>query len=125
MDFKGKLPTSLDMELVPIEDADFGEKTQSGVCLVEFSAPWCLSDENRAMMLSQEAPCFQKLQYFCCDVDQNQALASKLGVFSVPTWVLFRDGVELDRFVGYQSKPGFLTRLCRSVKGLTSLTDLN
>jgi thioredoxin 1 len=38
------------------------------------------------------------------DVDENFELASKYGVRSVPTVVLEKDGVEINRFVGVQSK---------------------
>ena len=34
------------------------------------------------------------------DVDENQELASKYGVRSVPTTVIEENGVEVDRFVG-------------------------
>jgi len=34
------------------------------------------------------------------DIDENQELASKYGVRSVPTTVIEENGVEVDRFVG-------------------------
>ena len=34
------------------------------------------------------------------DVDENQELASKHGVRSIPTTVIEENGVEVDRFVG-------------------------
>ena len=38
------------------------------------------------------------------DIDENQELASKYGVRSVPTTVIEENGVEVDRFVGASPK---------------------
>ena len=45
------------------------------------------------------------------DVDENQELASKYGVRSIPTTVIEENGVEVDRFVGAQPKHIVLERL--------------
>ncbi len=103
------------LAIQPIRDEDFRKKTQQGLCLVEFSAPWCLSEEARLNLLARETleGC-PPLRYFYCDVDQRSSLPAKLGVFSLPAWILFHRGLEVDRLVGVQTKPGFLTNLCRS-----------
>ena len=73
--------------------------------LVDFHAAWCgpcrrqgpLVDEL-ASELSAEAV-VAKL-----DVDANPEIASRYGVFSIPTILVFRDGVEVERFVGLTPK---------------------
>ena len=45
------------------------------------------------------------------DVDENQELASKHGVRSIPTTVIEENGVEVDRFVGALSKQQAIQRL--------------
>ena len=45
------------------------------------------------------------------DVDENQELASKYGVRSIPTTVIEENGVEVDRFVGALSKQQAIQRL--------------
>lgn len=39
------------------------------------------------------------------DVDQNQATAQQYGVMSIPTVILFKDGKEVARKVGFAGKP--------------------
>jgi thioredoxin 1 len=39
------------------------------------------------------------------DVDQNQATAGKYGVMSIPTVILFKDGKEIARKVGFAGRP--------------------
>ena len=45
------------------------------------------------------------------DVDENQELASKYGVRSIPTTIIEENGVEVDRFVGALSKQQVIQRL--------------
>ena len=45
------------------------------------------------------------------DVDENQELASKHGVRSIPTMVIEENGVEVDRFIGALSKQQVIQRL--------------
>ena len=38
------------------------------------------------------------------DVDQNQETASQFGIMSIPTLLLFKDGEQIDKTVGFQPK---------------------
>ena len=45
------------------------------------------------------------------DVDENQSLASKYGVRSVPTTIIEENGIEVDRFVGALPKESVKNKL--------------
>jgi len=55
--------------------------------LVDFWAPWC-APESQAV--------FAKV-----NTDENVEMAGKLGIMGIPTLILFKDGREFDRVVGY------------------------
>ncbi len=38
------------------------------------------------------------------DVDENRIMASKYGIMSIPTLMIFKDGKAVNQFVGVQSK---------------------
>ena len=64
--------------------------------LVDFYADWC----GPCKML---APNLEKLDYniLKVDVDKFQDLAISYGVMSVPTLILFKDGKEVNKSIGY------------------------
>ena len=73
--------------------------------LVDFWAEWC----GPCRMVS---PILEKLGETMSDqikivklnVDENQEEASKYGVMSIPTYLILKDGKEVERFVGVTSK---------------------
>ena len=83
---------------------DFDEVTKSGTCIVDFYADWC----GPCKMFS---PIFEKAEKkhsnitFCkLNVDENENTSQKLGVMSIPTTILFKDGNEVKRNLGLMNE---------------------
>ena len=49
------------------------------------------------------------------NVDENPAVASRLGVRSIPTLLVFKGGREVDRIVGVQPKTDIARRVERAI----------
>lgn len=73
--------------------------------LVDFWAEWCGPCKMIAPVLDQIAAEYQgRLRIAKVDVDSNQATAMRYGVRSIPTLMLFRNGVVEAQQVGMLSK---------------------
>ncbi|NQS76486.1 MAG: thioredoxin [Peptococcaceae bacterium] len=73
--------------------------------LVDFWADWCGPCKMIAPVVEEVAEQFDgKILVGKLNVDANQTMPSTYGVISIPTIVLFKNGEEVDRSIGYKSK---------------------
>ena len=76
--------------------------------LVDFFAEWCGPCKMAAPVLDKLADEYEgKAGIVKVDVDQNQELAMKYNVMSIPTVVLFEGGEEKDRKIGFAGEQGY------------------
>lgn len=88
-----------------INASQFHEVTESKYAIVDFNATWC----GPCRMLG---PVFEEVSneldgvadFFAVDVDENQALAIKNGIQSIPAIVVFKNGEIVNRQVGFIPK---------------------
>nr|WP_026690589.1 thioredoxin [Alteribacter aurantiacus] len=93
------------MAIKNVTDSNFGQETSQGLVLADFWAPWCGPCKMIAPVLEElDAEMGDKAQIVKLDVDENQETASKFGVMSIPTLLVFKDGEVVDQVVGFQPK---------------------
>lgn len=76
-----------------------------GLTLVDFGAPWCTPCRLQEPILRRLAAQFEgTVLVVTVNVDEFREISSKLVIQSIPTLILFRNGKEIQRFVGLQSE---------------------
>lgn len=76
-----------------------------GTVLVDFWATWCGPCKMLGPVIEELAKEFDgKAVIGKVNIDDEQELAVKYGIMSIPTVVVFKDGKEVNRLVGLQSK---------------------
>jgi len=94
---------------------DFDDKIKTGISFVDFWAEWCGPCKMAAPViedLSEEYK--ERVLVAKVDVDAEPDLSGKFGVMSIPTVILFKDGQEIGRQVGYAGKPGYVQLLAKA-----------
>ncbi len=84
-------------------DANFQSEVldSSTPVLVDFWAPWCNPCRQLAPTIEKVAGHFQgKVKVGKMDTDLNMDTPGSLRISSIPTVIIFKDGKEVERFVG-------------------------
>jgi len=75
---------------------------EKGKAVVDFYAEWCMPCLMMAPILEEVSSKFQGVKFCKVNIEDNESLASKFKVMSIPTIVVFKDGKEIARFNGLQ-----------------------
>ena len=104
---------------VPISDATFEQEVLKAdkPVLVDFWATWCGPCRMIAPVLEEiAADKSEQLKIAKLDVDANPVSAGRFGVRAIPTMIVFKDGKEAQRLVGYMPKERLLQQLSQYIK---------
>jgi thioredoxin 1 len=107
---------------IAVTDADFETQVLKAdqPVLVDFWATWCGPCKMMAPVLDQLASETEGVLTIAkVDVDSNPAIAGTLGIRSIPTLVLFKEGQPVDQIVGFRPKGQIVKQLSKHVEGLT------
>jgi thioredoxin 1 len=73
--------------------------------LLDFYADWCGPCKIMEPIFAEIEKDYQgKIEFEKVDVEANEALSSKFGIMSIPTFVLLKEDKEVDRRTGAMPK---------------------
>jgi len=102
-----------DMSTKDITQATFKQDVldRKGFVFVDFHAVWCGPCKMTEPIIEQLSEEVKDVSFVKIDVDQNSEVASQFSVFSIPTFIVFKDGKVVNQFVGAMGKEGFLKEI--------------
>ncbi len=102
-----------------VSDNDFQSKVLESPTpvLVDFWAPWCMPCKMATPILEELADTYKgKIEIVKLNVDENSVSPANYGVVSIPTTILFQEGKEIDRQIGFAGKAVFEELIKKVIK---------
>jgi len=90
-----------------LSDATFADFIKSATVpvIVDFWAEWCGPCKMIAPVVEEIAAEYEgKIQVVKLNVDENRGVPAQYKVISIPTLVVFKDGQEVERSIGFKTK---------------------
>ncbi len=101
------------MALMHLNRENFETETAKGLVLIDFWAEWCAPCRMLGPIFEELSGELEQIKFAKLDVTANEELAQRFGVMSIPTIILMKDGIEVDRMTGVVPK-GILTDWLKS-----------
>lgn len=99
-----------------INEAEFSEVKNSKFAVVDFNATWCGPCKMLGPVLEEVSEELgAKADFFAVDVDDNQSLAIKNKIQSIPAIVIYKDGEPIDRQIGFIPKAQLIDFIIKNV----------
>ena len=83
---------------------NFEEKTSSGTVVVDFYADWCGPCKRMAPIFEELSKELPDATFFKVNVEEAADLASRFGVLSIPTVIVFANGSRVEEVKGLMPK---------------------
>ncbi len=102
-----------------LTDSNFNvEVSRYPILVVDFWAPWCGPCRMVAPVIDQLAKDYSgRVVFGKVNVDENQIIANKFGIQSIPTMMVFKNGRAVDVMIGAMPKPQIEMKIKQQLSG--------
>jgi len=90
-------------------------KTKQMVTVKKFSAVWCGPCRALTPVMNEIKGNYSNVKFEEYDIDEYSDITEEYGVRSVPTVIIVKDGIELQRFTGLSSKMAYINAINEAI----------
>jgi len=95
-----------------LTNGEFENFTKEGLVLVDFFAEWCMPCLMMAPVIDELSDRFKgKIKFGKINIEDNQELAQKFRIMSIPNFILFKEGKPVKQFLGAMPSESFEEKL--------------
>lgn len=100
-----------------LTNGEFTEFIKSGTAFVDFFAEWCMPCVMMSPIIDELHEKFKgKIKFGKVNVDDNQEIAQKFNIMSIPNMIIFKDGKKVEQFIGAISQDELEAKLSKFSK---------
>lgn len=90
--------------VVELSEKKFDEFVKSGIVFIDFFAEWCMPCLMMTPIVEELSKKFaKKIKFGKVNVEDNESLAGKFNITSIPNFILLKDGKVIEQFIGAMS----------------------
>ena len=86
------------------------------VTVKKFSAVWCGPCRALTPVMNEIKGNYSNVKFEEYDIDEYSDVTEEYGVRSVPTVIIVKDGIEVNRFTGLSSKMAYVNAINEAIK---------
>ena len=95
-----------------LDSQNFDKETSNGLKLIEFFADWCGFCTKQEPILTE----LDKIWIGRVNTDKNKEIAKKYNINSLPSFILLKNGEEVERFTGLHTKFDIMNIIIKHLK---------
>ncbi len=100
-----------------LTNGEFEEFIKKGTAFVDFFAEWCMPCLTMAPIIEELSEKLgKKIKFGKVNIGDNENLARKFNVSSIPNFIIFKDGKPIEQFVGAMDSEELENRLKNFIK---------